>query len=298
MTSLTYQNRCQVAQLIRDSHGNAIKDEPMFNDFCAIGSFLSNEQACLQRLAQLNESLVAHAKRLKVLGKMTTFKLFGDSKQLKSLGTVEQDGIEYAIHKHHKVLTSFLTDFEGKAGFNTGSLPPDPQASQSQPKLPAKPPSLTRFVAVDAFRAYLLKYAYHWKDAGVGWRHGEYTHRIQWYMVLMELKDKPNWLAHKPLELFRACALPVWQHANDPTKGVWDDVFDDNEKTSFRSPETLHQFLKEAADPKHEHHQPLWLLAQLISGRAAKRLYEKTGTIEVPKDATTVANKAIMWKSA
>lgn len=298
MCVLTFQNPSQVGQLIRDSHGDAIKTQAMFDDFCAIGSFLSDEPLCLQHLAQLNESLVAHAMQLKVLGKMTTFKPFGESKQLVKKGKVEHEGIEYAIHKHYKVLTSFLTDFEAKAGFNTGSLPPDPTASKPPPKLPAKPPSLTTFVPVDAFRTYLLKYAYHWKDAGVGVRHGEFTHRIQWYMVLMELKDKPDWLAHKPIELFRACALPVWRHANDSAKGVWDDVFDDNTPTSFRRPETLHQFLKDAADPKHKHHQPLWMLAQLISGRAAKRVKEKTGTIEVPEDATTVADKAIMWKSA
>jgi Family of unknown function (DUF5636) len=140
---------------------------------------------------------------------------------------------------------------------------------------------------------------YHWKDAGVGWKHGEFTHRIQWYIILEFLRKNPNWLNHEPLDLFRACALQKWRHASDPSKGVWDNIFDDlTSKNTFRSPETLHGFLKDAADPKHTDHSRVWFLAQLVLGRAAKRLKENKNVFEVPDGATTVAGKTIMWKVA
>ena len=163
-------------------------------------------------------------------------------------------------------------------------------------RLPAK---LTSFVNPTQFRTYLFQYAYHWKDAGVGWNHGEFTHRIHWYIVLEHLRSNPNWLENKPLELFRACALPQWRQAKDPNKGVWDNIFDDlGSKDTFRSPETLHGYLKSAAEPEHADHEQLWFLSQLIAGRAAKRLKEKTTDFPIPEGATTVAGQTIMWQEA
>lgn len=117
---------------------------------------------------------------------MTTFKLWGQSKTLKARGTVSDDKDEekvWAIHKHHKVMTSFLTQYEAEAGFNTGILPPELKTDELPGKLPVGPATLTAFVSAGDFRKYLFQYAYHWKDAGVGWNHGEFTHRIHWYIV-------------------------------------------------------------------------------------------------------------------
>jgi hypothetical protein len=236
---------------------------------------------------------------------MTTFKLIGESHNLKTQGKAKgadgtkDEGKVFAIHKHHKVMTSFFAQYEAKAGFNTGMLPDSLQTGELPAQLPNSPATLTAFVNPTQFRKYLFQYGYHWKDAGVGWNHGEFTHRIHWYIVLEHLKKNPNWLEHKPIDLFRACALPQWRHTKDPNQGVWDDIFDDlSSKDTFRSPETLHGYLKLAADPAHPDHEAIWFLAQLVLGRAAKRLKEKKTEFPVPEGATTVAGKTIMWKEA
>lgn len=297
MAILTFQNTQQIGELIKSRHENAFAGDPMFADFCAIGSFLTDENACLGHLRNLNDALVQHAQNRGVLKQMTTFRLGGASHTLKTQSKVVDDGVEYRIHKHHKVLTSFFGAYEGQAGFNTGTLPVELRTDELKPQLPGRAPALTGFVTAADFRKFLFQYAYHWKDAGVGWNHGEFTHRIHWYLVLEELKAKPNWLANKPLDLFRACALPQWRHAKATDKGVWDDVFDDlASKDTFRSPETLHKFLKGAAAPESPEHKPLWLLAQLIMGRAAKRLKEKPQGFQKPEGAVTEANDLILWK--
>jgi hypothetical protein len=75
-------------------------------------------------------------------------------------------------------------------------------------------------------------------------------------------------------------------------------VFDDlSSKDTFRSPETLHRFLKDAAERKHVHHKRLWFLAQLIRGRAAKRLAENTQRYEIPA-GSRVVEELIVWKPA
>ena len=298
MTTLVKQNLAQIGNLIKARHEKEFDGNTMFDDFCAIGSFLTDEAACMRHLTTLNDALVQHAEQRGVLSKMTTFKLVGQSHTLKSHGKATDDfGDKYTIHKHHKVLSSFLETFEGQHGFNTGRLPIELADDELPAQLPARAPALVAFVSAADFRKYLFQYGYHWKDAGVGWKHGEFTHRIHWYMVLEELRTQPNWLRNEPLDLFRACALPLWRHAKATDKGVWDDVFDDlPSKDSFRSPETLHKFLKDAADPKDPNHKPLWFLSQLILGRAAKRLAEKKDSFEVPDDAVTAAGKLIMWK--
>jgi hypothetical protein len=201
---LTFQNVTQIAGLIKASHGEQVADEPMFGDFCRIGSLLTDEGPCLAHLEQLNQALVTRAEQRGVLKAMTQRTLLAPPK-LKSVGeAVTDDGDKVPIHKHHKVLTSFFDEFEAQNGFNTGRLPIDLQTDE-MPVLPERAPKLIAFVSPAYFRKYLFQYAYHWKDAGVGWNHGEFTHRIHWYLVLRHLQTNGDWLTHKPLD----CSVPV-----------------------------------------------------------------------------------------
>jgi hypothetical protein len=265
----------------------------MFQDFARIGSLMTDGKRCFDLLVQLNDKLVKQAETLGVLKEMTTS---DDPRVLKTQATNEKDDKTYAIHKHHKVMTSFFNHYEGVELFNTGVLPKELQKNDL-PQLPKSAPTLTQFVNPADFRKYLFQYAYHWKDVGVGWAHGEFTHRIHWYMVIEHLKSKPTWLTHEPIALFRACALPQWRHATNKNMGVWDNIVDEFGSATFRSPNSLHGYLKAAADPTHLDHKELWLLAQLIAGRAAKRLEKKKYT--VPENGKAVGRSdSILWKKA
>lgn len=296
MFNLVAQNDQQIRAIIIAAHENNgydVTKDPMLDDLVKIGCLMTDNDACFKYLARLNDALVNHAKVKGVFDKMVK----SGTQTLETQTTVEKDDKTLDVHKHYKVMSSYFTDYEGKALFNTGTLPPELKTDELESQLPGGAAKLTGFVGAPDFRKYLFQYAYHWKDPGVGWRHGEFTHRIHWYMIHEHRKDNPTWLKHEPLALFRACALPQWRHKKDVKQGVWDDIVDDfGAKTTFRSPETLHGSLKAAAEPNHPAHAKLWFLAQLVMGRAAKRAHGYTPSPEKVTNAKTAAGGRIMWQ--
>ena len=191
----------------------------------------------------------------------------------------KQEYFDRQIVKHHKVLTIFFSRWEETAGFNRG-------VEQREGYLPPKPATLTDFVHANDFRHYLLKHGYHWKDAGVGVPHGEFTHRIHWYMIGEKQNDSNSeWLANKPIDLFKELGMPSTSNqmfpwsASQKRVNIWDQIVDnrsDNHEfpdcphrgnaNHFRMPENLHTYIQDARDSPD-----LWALGYLIWGRTEKR---------------------------
>ena len=82
------------------------------------------------------------------------------------------------------------------------------------------------------------------KDAGAGSRHGEYSHRLQWHIVMRVVTDdfsgafrKPVW-RHSPLELFIALGA---EWAQD--RGLWGSIFDNQDGLAYDNPAILNEDL-------------------------------------------------------
>jgi hypothetical protein len=96
-------------------------------------------------------------------------------------------------------LAGHLDAFEKRQGFNAGPASHEQMAERvsggaanSDEHAPAapigdKPPVLIGFVEPDVFVNFLIKYGYQWVDPGAGVDHGEFTHRIQWYLIAREI---------------------------------------------------------------------------------------------------------------
>lgn len=180
-------------------------------------------------------------------------------------------------HKHHKVLSGFLTDFEAAQGFNEGAYSFESKnktgAKVTLTTTPGRAVTLPGAVDADVFRQNLLEKARHFKDPGVGSLHGEFTHRIQWYIVC-EYARLTKQLQHTPADIFKACARPGF--CNDQVNiSVWDLVFEGSGAADFRSPEKLTEYFLRVSREDHPRHKELWFLAALIEGRYAKREIEK-----------------------
>lgn len=81
------------------------------------------------------------------------------------------------------------------------------------------------------------------KDAGAGAQHGEYSHRLQWHMVMRVLtKDftvaRDYGWNHTPLDLFIQLGS-VWAMANN----IWGTVFDNQDGGSYDNPAKLNMDL-------------------------------------------------------
>ncbi|MEY4748935.1 MAG: hypothetical protein RIQ60_1149 [Pseudomonadota bacterium] len=273
-------------------------EEPLGNDaytgdVARIGSVLSSQDVCEHYSQQLNDALVAYAKRTGVFDTMTKWRAFGrERKELttpKGVGstrhsTTLDEGMDSELeftarrHKHHKVLSGFLTEFEAGQGFNQGAY-----EFETKNKLgndvtlattPGKAVTLPGFVPPMAFRQELLAKARHFKDPGVSTLHGEFTHRIQWYIVC-EYAAQSKLLEHAPADIFKACARPVFCEGFN-NSSVWDLVFEGGGiAKDFRKPEAVTEYFLRVSRPDHPRHGDLWFLAALMEGRYAKRAIEK-----------------------
>lgn len=118
---------------------------------------------------------------------------------------------------------------------------------------------LTGFVPPGEFRKKLLKLGYHWKDPGAGAAHGEWTHRIQWYLLT---KSKT---VSQPASAFEALADKDCISDKKMTVGgeampigMWDVLFDRFETSAVdgqnapksntgRAPNFLNKHIKQDA---------------------------------------------------
>jgi hypothetical protein len=222
-------------------------------DFCGLGVLMTDAETCYKALTVLNSLLVNRLSK-------TTIPLKKSKLEKTEEGEV----------KHFGLLSNFFKAWEATWGFNAAqNLPMVPQ----NPKVPAHTvPTLTGFVSIDKFRTHLFAPGYHWKDPGVGVNHGEFTHRIQWYIATQVNVWNP-FLRKTPLEIFKMFANDLCRGVGENVdKTVWDVVFDRLlAKTDFRTPEVLHAWFKQPGQQKDKN---VGVLAQLIAGRSLKREHQ------------------------
>lgn len=141
------------------------------------------------------------------------------------------------------------------------------------------------FLNADSFRAQ-LKLGLHWKDPGVPGNHGEYTHRIQWYLLANAL---PGNALGNPVKLFMRIGGVV-DPKHEPF-GLWDALFDRNDGsgsakfeiqsnvTDCRSPESLSKFIVDDANADK------WpLLHWFVKARMKKRTARPLNQFHAAKD--------------
>jgi Family of unknown function (DUF5636) len=260
------------------------------DDYARIASLLTDEDACRVYLARLNSELIGRCRAVNMIKK--TLGVERKSLKTTSYQHPAKPDESTEVVKHNKVFTGFFKEWEDAAGFNQGvqQIEGGKPGSPETVNLPGRAATLTEFVEPNDFRKYLLKHGYHWKDAGVGGRHGEFTHRIHWYIIVEYARANPNWLTHTPIDLFKTCGEPstvvksgwtVWDYIVD----CGDDILVPNggklygQGSVYRSPDKLHKFLCDAATRSSK---DLWCLAYLIWGRRQKR--EHVGSQQTTQD--------------
>jgi hypothetical protein len=268
---------------------NEIANDEFFDDIAKIGALLSSEIMCMAYIRRLNDSLLEYAKSKGVLKKMVTRQNqqalkpspgFGQ-KQIFKTGIGDNDlDVSVEKHKQYKVLSGFLSEFETSYKFNEGSYNFTSEDRYKNPVLlnttPGKAVTLPGFANADVFRQNLLARARHFKDPTVTAIHGEFTHRIQWYIVC-EYARLTKQLAHEPAEVFKACARPVFVMKKDGGYTVWDMICEGApDAKDFRKPEKVTEFFLRASESNHPQHTNLWFLCALMEGRYAKREIEKS----------------------
>jgi len=150
--------------------------------------------------------------------------------------------------------------------------------------------TFTGFVQPTAFRGEVNS-GRAFKDPAVPFGHGEFTHRIQWYLVFRRvLAPRVGWGA------FYRWVGTMFNPANT-AEGLWDILFDRNKVTragangpfnttavsDFRSPENLHKHLR--------HLLVCPVLRGFIEGRHRKR---KTQGLIPPNSATNINTDTAM----
>jgi hypothetical protein len=134
------------------------------------------------------------------------------------------------------------------------------------------------FLNADSFRAQ-LKLGHHWKDPGVPGNHGEYTHRLQWYLLANALKD----VVKEPVKQFMRIGGVIDPNKENAPSGLWDALFDRNDGegstkfkvqgnvTDCRSPESLTKFI---VDDVNADKWPLvhWYIKSRMKKRQTKPL--------------------------
>lgn len=197
------------------------------------------QRAVIQRVPQTE--MVADWKGLKKKVDRKHRKLIGDAERIRNILTdeglvrramekLEGEVIEHTTmfgvrnlsrgkHVTSKALTSVLSKREMEYGLGTNV------------------PIYTGVLDADAFQA-VARQGRLFKDVGVLQTHGEYTHRIQWYIVLFGMsdgftrpKDKLKKFNYEPRELLNRINNsgvdpgPVYPNASKPNN-LWDALFD------------------------------------------------------------------------
>lgn len=254
----THENR-MAALVSRDAVGKELIDKfkgtvtpiaenQYFDDFTAIGSLLTDMQVVTAALAELE---------LSMRSRVTPMRGLEGSDDDMRIASAEYyfmrqpEDTDVVPQKH--LLRDSLRELETRYGF-TSQVP--------------RPRILTRELKPTEFRA-MIRSATHWKDSGVLWQHGEYTHRIQWYIIIHS-----NRLANTPALVFAETAnvvdpmfvtpRDVWQALVDRQVAGSGATFTATLATDFRCPENLNLWLINTA-------QGFPVLKAALGARARKR---------------------------
>jgi hypothetical protein len=178
-----------------------------FHDFCQIGALLSDEQRCMDHLAELSKQMAS-----RLVAGLSSGRFDGGNARLAQLGRLQHrltpDEVKKAAAsdapprpKFYSVLREVLENNERRWGFTTPTRP----ASDAT--------VLSGFVHPQSFETLLLEQARHWKDPGASIDHGEYTHRLQWWIVCRECDvGGPYSLKGRPVDRFKV--LPQYKTAS------------------------------------------------------------------------------------
>lgn len=115
------------------------------------------------------------------------------------------------------LVTQEMTLIEIEHGFNSFAIERKPGYAAG-----SKVQTYTRFMSSKAFlhEVYLRR---HWKDPTVPGDHGEYSHRLQWYLICTQLRGE---IKRQAADVFSDIG-PVLRSENDTTGyGLWFALFD------------------------------------------------------------------------
>jgi hypothetical protein len=285
--------------------------EGIFDDYAAIGSFLSDSSAVLECLVplevELRSEVEARAKQASP----------------QDIGAIIRSAAQgqNSVFKTHKLLTNALEKSEIAAGFNnpeqtlatlhsqalefdTANQQWNKRYDSSSGKrvaqkvtLPKGVPTVVGDLDTLSFNNILLRHGYQFKDVGAAPEHGEYTHRLQWYAIGQAKKLKKIELNNEPLQIFKSMGLLL--AGADRLKGsglhlyIWELLFDCAESAgrakgrstkawsdgTFNCPETVTTSLckRDAHSVDPDKVSDLYYLRTLIDTRRNKRWAEAPG---------------------
>jgi hypothetical protein len=252
-------------------NGNTLAKDPFLKAFAIIGSILTDTEEVKNGLRRLETAMLSH------IPPSPLMKLIGYAK--KSSENQARDLINY----YQK---------GGKKPKDLGSLLAKAlEAMERAHKFSGTPATITANVAPQAFVDELLKKRRPFKDPGAGVQHGEYTHRIQWFIVCTS-PDYTETCAKTPGDVYEH--IGKWffpdvkntkTQASSSNLSMWDALVDragapanqfpDGGELDFRNPNKFHPWMlgKEAQGEKN-----FPILYAYLSARAKKR--DKIDSVE------------------
>lgn len=212
------------------------------HDYAEIGAFLTRKADVEDALVGLENSIrdyvVIHkppnADKIKTFRAdgMKRFKL--DKILTNVLARYELSGgfnnpevIEAVIHSTHS--TALTAKGKGDAPFTFSE-----HGRKLADKLSLPQKTVPKVFGTDLdgkdFNQILLRHGYQFKDVGAGERHGEFTHRLQWYAVMRAVELGLIKLNNPAIEIFKSMALLSAQGSANIEVGkhlyIWESLFD------------------------------------------------------------------------
>lgn len=207
-----------------------------FHDFCQIGALLTDEACCIRHLKTLNAGMIAQVKNeisklssklrrifhakgyerevnrtfeqlsnlsrlVNVRPTMSDYTSTSVREMLSPLGTLAEWRHATGALDFRGILSKVLFEAEVMWGFNIGEGGARPI------------PTLSGFLHPDNFIQDLLAQGRHFKDPGASMSHGEYTHRIQWWIICQEHYNGGTYrLKNAPIDVFKILGKHVTKH--------------------------------------------------------------------------------------
>jgi Family of unknown function (DUF5636) len=220
-TPLEIRNEIQASfPAVIDKAANSRVWASCLADYCTIGSLLTDHEACLEHLRVLNDKMQDDLQQQlakQVAEARNGFRVNQPLAQYGQLDAVrvgaivrtggQNDNLDLSmLPKFYGILQRVLQREENRDGFNSTEVAL-PLELLGKAKV-GQTPTLTGFFHPESFNAILLKQGYHWKDPGAGIAHGEFTHRIQWFIIGRASQSGAYATRYNPIKLYQSLALP------------------------------------------------------------------------------------------